>query len=574
MKHLKNKKSLLFGGVLCTVAAIIGVSVAYNQDRSTLENAFKLGAHEIVATEVFTSPDNWKPCDEVAKTLTIQNKSSVDIKIRVKYDEVWRDATDTEELPLIKDGVRLSNIVLQNLDDWELSGGYYYYKDLLAPNAVTSSLFEKVIFDCDANLGADNVCRETASGTVCEKPDDDYERAKYHLKIKMESISANDEWNINVGFLQTGRRVNMAFRKVTGIDVSNIDPDEDWGYFPYWNESVKSLSFVYDLPEEIDPDVADKELISTDQGLPIYVYNDGEGNLYVHSDAETIYANADSSYMFAGFYGVESLELTDVFDTSEATNMHMMFSWLNQLKSIVLPESFNTSRVADMSGMFYYYYDDHASSLEELILSENFDTSNVTNMESMFMGLENVTTFVVPDSFVTHNVTNMNSMFFGMESVDAIPFIQNFDTSRVTDMGQMFDGMESLTSLVLPESFNTSNVTNMYCMFGWMRSLTSLILPESFDTSRVTDMSQMFDLDSALASLVLPESFKTHNATSFWRMFEGMTSLSSLTLPSGFVINDNVQSLDSMFSGVSPTATLNSSADASVRALWPGQLRS
>ncbi len=211
MKNVKHKKLLLLGGILC-VGAIAG-TIAFNSDRSKMANEFSLGTYRTAMTEEFTSPEGWKTCDETAKIFKVRNEGSVDVKVRVKYDEMWRNAADTTDLPLEKDGVKLVLVVLQNLDDWELkNSGYYYYKHTLAPGEETNSLFEKVVFNCEANLGTENVCTTTSTGTVCTKPEDEYEGAKYHLKITAETIQADvaDEWTELYSIV--ARQVNEPYR--------------------------------------------------------------------------------------------------------------------------------------------------------------------------------------------------------------------------------------------------------------------------------------------------------------------------------------------------------------------------
>ena len=191
-----NKLPLLAVGLLLASAAIV-FTIAYNANIATLSNDFAMAKYEIIATEEFTSPDNWKPCDETEKLFTITNNGTVDVAVRLKYEEYWRNKADTTTLPLEKDGVRLATISFQNESDWELrEDGYYYYKTSLAPGATTSSLFKSVKLDCNADFGKTNVCRTTTTGVVCEKPADEYEGAKYHLRITAETIQydASSEW--------------------------------------------------------------------------------------------------------------------------------------------------------------------------------------------------------------------------------------------------------------------------------------------------------------------------------------------------------------------------------------------
>ena len=555
MKELKNKKSLLLGGALCLSFATLAITIAYNHDSSTIPNEFSVGQYRTVFTEQFTSPNNWKPCDETAKTFTVKNETGTDIKVRIKYDEVWRNAADTKNLPLTKDNITLANVVLQNTNDWELKGdGYYYYKNALAPDAATSSLFQKVVLDCNADFGADNTCAETTTGTVCTKPNDDYEGAKYHLRIKVETIEANDaedEWGF--ALLDTGKNVRQALKCLAeNSSVAPFTPDN----------TIKSIAIVDVLPDTIDLSTAAKTDLALTNTDPIYAYFDGTDSIYIHADGRTLYANEDSSHMFYEMEALTSLTLPDSFNTSRVTNMYYMFYNVKALTSLTLPDSFNTTNVGDMRGMF-----SGMEALTSLTLPDSFDTSNVEIMNAMFNNVKALTSLTLPDSFKTPSVTRMIYMFNGMEALTSLTLPDGFDTSNVENMEGMFNNMKALTSLTLPDSFNTTNVGVMGGMFSGMEALTSLTLPDSFNTSRVTNMYEMFYNVKALTSLTLPDSFNTTNVENMERMFSGMKALTSLTLPASFVINSGTRTTG-IFGYISSTAALNSTADQSVKALW------
>lgn len=168
---------------------LIGGTIAYNQDQAFFSNLFHLGYYEAEYTESFISPDDWKTCDEVPKTVITKNNSTANFKVRLSYEEYWRNKEDTANLPLQKDGETLAIINFQNEDDWSLRGNWYYYKNELAPGESTTSLFKSVTLNCQSNLTVNNVCHETETGYVCEKPEDDYEKAKYHLNITVQTSS-------------------------------------------------------------------------------------------------------------------------------------------------------------------------------------------------------------------------------------------------------------------------------------------------------------------------------------------------------------------------------------------------
>ncbi len=195
----------------------------------------------------------------------------------------------------------------------------------------------------------------------------------------------------------------------------------------------------------------------------------------------------------------------------------------NQLKNLTSISfgNFNTSIVADMSGMF-----SSCSSLTSLNVS-NFNTSNVTNMERMFSGCSSLTSLNV-SSFDTSKVTDMRGMFSSCSSLTSLN-VSNFNTINVTDIRNMFYNCPSLTSLELSK-FDTSNVTDMYEMFSYCEALTSLNL-SNFNTSNVTNMSWMFSYCFSLTSLNL-SNFNTSNVTDMSYMFNNCSKLTSLNLSS------------------------------------------
>ena len=177
-----------------SILALLGLGgvIAYNTDSVFFANLFHLNHYEAQYVETFESPDDWKTCQEVPKTVITKNNSTAPFKVRLNYDEYWRNKEDNANLPLEKDGETLAIINFQNEDDWELRGNWYYYKQDVQPGESTTSLFKSVTLNCESNLALDNVCHATETGYVCEKPEDDYENAKYHLNITVQT--STEEW--------------------------------------------------------------------------------------------------------------------------------------------------------------------------------------------------------------------------------------------------------------------------------------------------------------------------------------------------------------------------------------------
>ncbi|WP_369404062.1 BspA family leucine-rich repeat surface protein [Secundilactobacillus similis] len=147
-------------------------------------------------------------------------------------------------------------------------------------------------------------------------------------------------------------------------------------------------------------------------------------------------------------------------DTSQMTSMSHMFASDPKLTSITVdPTLFNTSKVTDMSRMFW-----GDGALVDIDLTP-FDTSSVTNFYGMFESLGAIKSLDV-SGFDTSQATNMQQMFYGTSSLENLD-VSNFDTSKVTNMNSMFeDAGNRNAKLVLNVSdFDVAQVTDFGSMF-------------------------------------------------------------------------------------------------------------
>jgi len=106
-----------------------------------------------------------------------------------------------------------------------------------------------------------------------------------------------------------------------------------------------------------------------------------------------------------------------------------------------------------------------------------FDTSNVTNMALMFNMARNLTDLDLSNWDVS-NVTYMSNMFSTMWRLRNLN-TTGWDVSNVTSMSQMFTGASVLASLDLSD-WNTQSVQTMSSMFFVMGGLRQLSLGENF----------------------------------------------------------------------------------------------
>ena len=406
---------------------------------------------------------------------------------------------------------------------------------------------------------------------------DDIEDSKF---INKESIEAK----IRVSAVQISEYAMMK----NGNGVTSSDRMYFWkdNYRPY----IRTITFGNDLsnlPSNCTEENLCFDVTSDGSKKKVYAYLIDSGinllNLYIVSEAP-IFAPADCSLFFAGVNSLVNINYNNNFNTSKVTNMSYMFlpaesgdwssvvvltsnssniepillsgndnsnvelmgaaglSYYSSLEKLDLRD-FNTSKVTDMSDMFY-----HCSSLTSLDLN-NFNTSKVTNMSNMFFNCSSLTNLDL-SGFNTSSVTTMNDMFSWCESLTSIK-LSSFNTSKVTNMKSMFYNCSSLISLDV-SGFNTSNVTNMSNMFSWCSTLTSLDV-SSFNTSEVTSMYNMFSTCQSLTSLDL-SSFNTSKVTNMSNMFNSSKKIRTEIN----IMNANVPEYRDMFynAATDPTAKI------------------
>ncbi|MBQ3435782.1 MAG: BspA family leucine-rich repeat surface protein [Bacilli bacterium] len=150
--------------------------------------------------------------------------------------------------------------------------------------------------------------------------------------------------------------------------------------------NVHSFLKATSLPEGFTPDPVNIVSSSTSE-YPIYMWY-SNNTIYYYSEADIIYLNPNSSYMFGDPDGNGSINLTNVsglqyVNTSKVTNMEcMFFAWRFTSDLDLTPlANWDVSNVTNMNSMFYA---ELSSNLTDISPLANWDTSNVTNMGTIF----------------------------------------------------------------------------------------------------------------------------------------------------------------------------------------------
>ncbi len=322
----------------------------------------------------------------------------------------------------------------------------------------------------------------------------------------------------------------------------------------YYSEYIDKIIFETPINQDILDDNYTYDL-SLKQDKSIISYFDNNDNiLHIQSDSKII-LNPDSSFLFAGYENLESIEGLENVDTSKVANMSYMFADNPYLRELDL-SNFDTSKVTNMSGMFY-------NSPTVVTVGESFNTSNVINMSYMFYNNNFINLFSNCNNyeyenykgcvFDTSNVTDMSYMFGRSDKENLVTYNSvQLDTSQVRNMEGMFYNNSS-ELFNIGGNFNTSNVTNMSYMFYGNDNINLISNCGSdynckFDTSNVTDMSYMFANISSNSELPL-DSLDTKKVQNM----KGMFANSNIYWPNGsfektyFLNTSNVTDMSYMF---------------------------
>jgi surface protein len=435
-KHAKNLLFLI--GFFLIVSLLIGISYAYyifsvsQSEKNVIKtDCFKLTYNDGNAINI----TNGIPLtdDEALElepyTFTIENVCSQAVDYNVNIETLNTSTMDLNAVAVMID--KNNKAILGSIDNND---------SMFIVNNNSSS--SKTIFSGVLAPGA----RKTHKINIWIDEDATIEQSVSKSFSSKVVVNATLNTNYTYAYLQTGKKVNSAFKTLSG------DESPDFGTT---NTSIKQVIRSNVIPDE---SVIKTNLALPESDYPVYAWFDAD-TIYIYSENDFIFLNPDCENMFYKFSNMEYVDLS-MFLTSKVTTMGYMFGY-------------SGIKQADFS---------------------NFDTHNVTNMASMF--LFSGFTSLDLDSFDTSKVNSMGRMFYGSKSLSELN-VTNFDTTKITSMNWMFDYLVSLKTLDL-SSFDTSKVTSMERMFYYDSSLTTIYVSDKWSTNSVTNASSMFILCNAL----------------------------------------------------------------------------
>ena len=302
-------------------------------------------------------------------------------------------------------------------------------------------------------------------------------------------VSLNVETKIEIenkeAIFLPGLEVNIKMKELAGDDTSTFTNGCD-----FLDQNI--ISIKYSNFEPIAANKEEKNIVSTpDSPYPIYMWY--ENNIiYWWSNAKHPYLNASSRRMCQMLDNLVDISGLKYFNTSQVTDIAVMFWNTSSLENIDPLSNWNVSRVTDMSGMFW-----GPTAITSLKALKNWDTSNVENMFCTFIANRSLTNLEGLENWNVSKVTDMRGMFRSCEKIENLDPLSNWDVSSVTTMDQTFSIATSLKNIEGIKNWDMSNVTNMNAMFQSDKSLTNLHGIENWDVSNVAQFNIMFaGLDS------------------------------------------------------------------------------
>lgn len=220
---MKNKKSLITI-IVMAIVVIVGMTLAAYFTDAILPGLFHADPYNTSITELFVSPDDWRPGQTTQKKVYATNESNTDVVVRISFDESWT-SKNGNELSKYYNGEPVAMINFSNNSDWIKIGDYYYYDGVLSKNDYTSDFIDSITFN--KNIEIDDTCTTSVDGNTitCVSSGNGYDSGKYRLTLNVEMVQADfykDAWNIDYNL---GSRTYKNYFAPYLVSKANSDPD-------------------------------------------------------------------------------------------------------------------------------------------------------------------------------------------------------------------------------------------------------------------------------------------------------------------------------------------------------------
>lgn len=266
------------------------------------------------------------------------------------------------------------------------------------------------------------------------------------------------------------------------------------------NEQFAATHYEHPVPQALYCDAAKwLYLICSDSVYTVGNKFDGSVITEVWADREF---DSGMKYNIQAKKQVKNVKIDPSFANTEIQSTAQWFQQCENLESIVGLKYLNTSKVVDMSAMFWY-----CPKLKSLDISM-FDMSSVRYANSMFSDCPALSSLKM--NFDMPKLENMADMFYGCSALQTIDF-GTFKGTKVTNVNELFSGCSALKTLHL-DKFRPAEVeyaTNVFKEMGnRAKGLTiyySYYLDESIK-SQLPSWATLVELDNPVKALHLQNS--------------------------------------------------------------------
>ena len=492
-KGIKDKKAIFAIGALALIIALVGGVVAVNHNMVLFNNRFNLATFQTEVSETFDSPNDWKPCDETQKLVTVRNTGNIDALVRIKMDEHWLSKND-EELGLVYHGVTLAQISFAN-NDWELRDGYYYYKNTLRAGESTDFI-SAVTFSCDADFGENEMVG--GNGAVVDSTANEYNGASYHLNIVAQLMQDDPDISWDDVFEEWKQPESFALLK-SGF------PDR------FKDEVVRERDLLIFKRSKVLPNASTVESMTemqADGETPIYMwYVPMQKAVYWYSAADAITYNR--SDQFAGVFNglLFAQKLSDAsgleyFDMKNVTNMNGVFYGDNIPDDLSAMAHWDVSGVTSYGGVFAGVYSngDYIFGEKYYPAIKYWNVSGAKYLSGMMGSNPNIENLEAFKNWRPENALGLQGAFSGLSNLKSLKGLEDWNMPNLTGLDQAFMNCTQLTDISAIKNWNVANVTSFKWMFkntavsdatmlnGWAVS-NSAVLTEMFVGPNYTEAS-------------------------------------------------------------------------------------
>ena len=212
---MKNK-NMVIALLLVAIVGVVGLTIAYFANSSSVANTFVTGEYGTSVTQTFTSPDNWLPGTTTDASVIATNNKPTEVAVKITLSENWKaanndilsgwvTATGNPSAHTNNEATdeRAAIINYADLTNWIYYNGSYYYKYKLVQNASTPSLINSVTFNRIVNASSNCVTSSNngVTTTTCSSTNAGYDGATYTLTATIETVQADqylNHWNLSV----------------------------------------------------------------------------------------------------------------------------------------------------------------------------------------------------------------------------------------------------------------------------------------------------------------------------------------------------------------------------------------